>query len=313
MLGDSPELPHELVINPTKLEDTSSSSRSGGSSDVQFGYYKFHQRREPVAIKEFRFSKPYGELKPRFSVEAFTWAHLSKGNNPFIVKFFGADICKDYLRLISRWQTHANIVHFLNLEANNNENFRCQKMEFQGSQISEFLASFTVHDTIDEVEPEPEAATGIAGTCSTSNVMKPWDPKSLPFNSDSISTTETGTRTRLVGSINWTAPERFRESPEPTKASDVYAFAYLDLEIFRNEVPFYEENDRNAMEQTHINYSKMASAVTRPQDLEDLLLELLIPQHLWDILVGCMQFDSSSRPTATAVHTGMKKICEGFS
>ncbi|KAF7358788.1 Kinase-like protein [Mycena sanguinolenta] len=354
MLGDSPDLPPELVINPTKLADTSSSlppldanadaeaiprpRYAGGSSDVRFGYYKFRGRREPVAIKEFRFSKPYGELKPRFSLEAFTWAYLSKGDNSFVVKFFGADIGENNLRLISRWQTHVNIVHFLNLETNKNQNFRFQKIcsvahaiswlhsknmvhaDIKGSNVlvdakgvprlADFGISRLVHDTIDEVGTKPEVGVRNPENRSTLNAMKPWDSKSPQLNTDSVCATNTSSaRTRFVGSINWMAPERFRDSPEPTKASDVYAFAYLVLEIFANKVPFSEVNDRHVMEVMHINCSKRASSATRPEDLEDLLLEACsIPRSLWDIVVGCMRFDPNSRPTATAVHTDMKKL-----
>jgi hypothetical protein len=64
----------------------------------------------------------------RFTLEAFTWAQLSKGDPPFVVKFFGANISTESLRLISQWQINDNIVHFLNLDENSHEGFRCQKV-----------------------------------------------------------------------------------------------------------------------------------------------------------------------------------------
>ncbi|KAJ7722890.1 hypothetical protein DFH07DRAFT_971770 [Mycena maculata] len=118
-LGDSSDLPPELLINPDRLKDAKGTEeeRAGGSSVVRFGHYKVYEKWERVAIKEFHFDKKqYTEIKPRFSLEAFTWRELSKQDNHFIVKFSGAEISDTNLRLISRQMEHGNIVNIFDIE-----------------------------------------------------------------------------------------------------------------------------------------------------------------------------------------------------
>ncbi|KAJ7809025.1 kinase-like domain-containing protein [Mycena olivaceomarginata] len=347
-LGDSSELPLELIINQEKLEGGTTSSVPpglvcnphciGGSSDVRIGYYRFQQKREQVAIKEFRFlKKPYDETKPRFTLEAFTWAQLSKGDPPFVVKFFGADISTESLRLISQWQINDNIVHFLNLDENSHEDFRCQKIcqvahaiswlhskdvvhaDIKGANIlvdakgvpklADFGISRIIHETIDESQEaihnpsnsEPQSLLG---------VMKPWDADGPELNADSAPITKArSTGMGFAGSINWMAPERFRSPHQPTKASDVYAFAFLVVEIFANGPPFSDCNNKTVMELLHGNFSSMASQSAENPDLQDLRPDSLTSEELWKIMVGCMRYQPSSRLTAKDVHTEMKALC----
>ncbi|KAF8189094.1 kinase-like domain-containing protein [Mycena galopus ATCC 62051] len=181
-------------------------------------------------------------------------------------------------------------------------------------KLADFGISRLVQNAIDEAETTLEAVDDMVESHHTKSSHAEESPES---NTHGVGTTRArSTRTRFVGSINWMAPERFRDLPEPTKASDMYAFAYLVYEIFANEEPFHDlGRDARAMEIMHLSISELASEVSAenlPQDLEDLLMSepAEIPRDLCNIVVGCMRGKPKCRPTAEKVHADMKRICK---
>ncbi|KAJ7689664.1 hypothetical protein B0H17DRAFT_1134805 [Mycena rosella] len=255
-LGDSPNLPPELSIVLKNLEYTDADPVYGGSGRVRFGYYKSGLKREKVAIKEFHMGNP-NKIKQLFSREAFTWKHLSKTDSHFIVKFLGADISDSRLRLISRQMEHGNVVHFLNLEGNRNDTIRFKTIHGIVRAIDQLHSQDYVHGDIkggniliDEQGNPKLGDFGISRLAREADGDVPAD-----LASGNIA------HRIIQGSIRWMAPERGCYPfplPEPSKASDVYSFAYLICEIYENKAPMHD-TDYNTVPWVHLSNSIMAS------------------------------------------------------
>ncbi|KAJ7040926.1 kinase-like domain-containing protein [Mycena alexandri] len=226
--GDSATLPSELLIAPQKLDLGPSEFVLGGSCTVRFGYYKIYGKREEVAIKEFDLTAST-KIKLRIAQEAFTWRELSKTNRDFIVQFFGAEMSDKHLRLISQRMAHGDIVAFLNLETNKNETIRLKTISRVARAIAWMHSKDFIHGDIkgENVFVDAHGNPKHVPTPRTYSLSL-----SQYANDESIQSAITNSSLRLRGSIRWMAPESF-ENPAsgPTKKRDVYAFAYLVLEV----------------------------------------------------------------------------------
>ncbi|KAJ7489119.1 kinase-like domain-containing protein [Mycena latifolia] len=307
-LGDSPDLPPELLLSLRKLEYTDADPVNGGSGTVRFGICKILGKMEKVAIKEF-YVRNTSKIKPLFSREAYTWRELSKTDSHFIVKFFGADISDSRLRLVSRRMEHGNIVQFLNVEINMGEAIRCQTIYGVVCAIERLHAKGYIHADIKGanilVDEKGNPKLGDFGiSCLALDAVEEANTKLETDDSAAL------TQQRIVGSIRWMAPERFN-SPfhEPTRASDVYSFAYLVCEIFNNRVPFAGTDD-NCVFAAHLSNSIMAS--TGNPRLNLMRPASLTSDDLWGIIVRCMKNAPGSRPKMEDLKKEIKIICKRF-
>ncbi|KAJ7100810.1 kinase-like domain-containing protein [Mycena belliarum] len=127
---------------------------------------------------------------------------------------------------------YGNIVQFLNSKGNTTEAFRCQKIYDVVSAINQLHSIGYVH-------------ADIKGANILLNENK--DPRLGDFGisclvMQAVKEADTGSTLALawkpiVGSLLWMAPERLSPDSfchEPTKARDVYSFAFLVCEVHMN-------------------------------------------------------------------------------
>ncbi|KAL0568701.1 Rho guanine nucleotide exchange factor [Marasmius crinis-equi] len=98
-----------------------------------------------------------------------------------------------------------------------------------------------------------------------------------------------------MGTARWLAPELLAENANPSKESDIYAFACVCYEIFTGLLPFHQfKNDAAVVLQV--------IAGTRPSRTEALSA---FPDALWSTMEGCWDANPSLRPSASAILLGV--------
>ena len=110
------------------------------------------------------------------------------------------------------------------------------------------------------------------------------------------------TETITHGSLRWLAPELVTQSSHvPTRATDVWSFGMLTLEIFTDNVPF-----------SHIpNEANIPLAIfngSLPARPEQNVTMRGLDDAFWNLMNQCWQRDPKSRPSMSAVRESVQNI-----
>ncbi|KAJ6564642.1 hypothetical protein B0H19DRAFT_1259059 [Mycena capillaripes] len=134
----------------------------------------------------------------------------------------------------------------------------------------------------------------------------------------SIKHASLGGTLKIPGTPRWMAPESLK-SHEPTKKRDMYAFAYLVLEIFNNENPYADlkNEDLQLISEAHLYTSILASRALESGDLQatdvkKCCLKSFLPDALWNIVIRCMRYEPQLRPDAVIVEKDMLALPASF-
>ncbi|KAJ7677902.1 kinase-like domain-containing protein [Mycena polygramma] len=230
---------------------------------------------------------------------------------------------------------HGNIVEFLNSGTNRSHlAFRCRTIQKVARAIDWIHSKGFVHADIKganvlvDADGNPRLADfGISRIVHEEIAETEADLTRVPRDSLSEDTgyandasvnssakhSSLGVGRKIPGSIRWMAPESF-ESREPTKKRDVYAFAYLVLQIFQNKKPFAQSPDKDVTS-CHLVCSRDASrALNTGEEAESLkeYRQSLGSTPLWDIVLRCMRFEAALRPDAMDVKKDMLMLCRSL-
>ncbi|EIN07660.1 kinase-like protein, partial [Punctularia strigosozonata HHB-11173 SS5] len=212
--------------------------------------------------------------------EALLWRYLS---HPHVLPFYGVDgrTFPEAIALVSPWMPNGNIIEYLN------------RQEPSSTLIENLLRQIIaglvyLHDSVDVVH----------GDLRGPNILIDSDGRArLGDFGLALLAVETNTRNSFPsGTARYMAPEL--HAPEkfglphcrPTKPTDIYALAFLVLELYTLRPPFADMKD-TAVALRVIDADRPA----RPTREDCRGVE--IPEALWTTVQVCWEQDFSRRPT----------------
>lgn len=100
------------------------------------------------------------------------------------------------------------------------------------------------------------------------------------------------------GNSRWLAPELFADSSSPNKASDVWSFGMLCLELLTGEPP-YRNHTR---ERSAISDIALGTLPQRSEGVRGLT------DPMWELLQRCWQKRAEARPSMRAVLSDLESL-----
>ncbi|KAF9789191.1 kinase-like domain-containing protein [Thelephora terrestris] len=211
-----------------RLYKTSNRPMTGGTADV---WRVEDDQKKLYAAKAFRVYNNEEYKIKRYHKEVVVWKRL---NHPNVLPAFGASRDIAEFCVVSPWMPEGDILHYVN--------------KYPGADRA--LIMIGVAEGISYLHSN----NVIHGDLKGPNILfdNTGVPKITDFGVSSITLnihTNNASTPNSGFSMRWTAPE-ILEPPNndpirPTKASDVYAFAMVVIEIFTGKHPFPEESDQN--------------------------------------------------------------------
>ncbi|KAG6807829.1 hypothetical protein H0H92_006260, partial [Tricholoma furcatifolium] len=247
------------------VSDTGIYQCSGGFADV----YKAYFRGQVVLSKE-----------------AILWGQL---RHPNVLPFYGIYRIKDRISFVAPWMENGDVSKFLN----NNQNSNRVLLSIDVAQGLEFLhKNDIVHGDLKGgnilVNESGRACVADFGLSSVS------DREILAWTSYSSVASKGGT-------VRWQAPELFNlegeEEVHNTKASDIYAWAFVAYEIFTGEVPFAHL----FRDTTIVNKVLGGERPGRPVNSSLSWSAWGLTEDIWKLMETCWNSDPDQRPNVTAV------------
>ncbi|CAL1709244.1 unnamed protein product [Somion occarium] len=279
------KLPRKLFLPDVECNVAAGPVQWGSFADIYLGMY----RNQPVALKFLRmFQNTSGykgmKRKKNFYREALIWAHSSK--HPHVLPILGInDTCfKHGMCMVLPWMEHGRIGEYIE-KLQDNEDFDNgqEQVDRWILQIAKGLAS--LHE--EEI---------VHGDLRGANVLLDSDlnARVADFGLATVAedyATQTSTGGRLP---NWLAPELLDPFAPftPTKASDVYAFGCVCIEMYTGKAPYAGLSTWQLLEQVR-NGHKPA----RPNFYDDDPMS----DELWSLVDRCLSMTPADRPTAEAV------------
>ncbi|KAG6824283.1 hypothetical protein H0H92_007345 [Tricholoma furcatifolium] len=271
------------------VTDTGIYQCSGGFADV----FKADFRGQAVCLKTIRLnSRTDSEhfLKV-FSKEAILWGQL---HHPNVLPFYGIYRIKDRISFVAPWMENGDISKFLKQNQSSNRVL----LSIDVAQGLEFLhKNHIVHGDLKGgnilVNESGRACVADFGLSSVS------DREILAWTSYSSVASRGGT-------VRWQAPELFNldgeEEVHNTKASDIYAWAFVAYEIFTGEVPF-AHLFRDA---TIVNRVLAGERPARPANPSLSWSAWGLTEDIWKLMETCWNSDPAQRPNVSVVIERLK-------
>ncbi|KAJ7656494.1 hypothetical protein DFH06DRAFT_472356 [Mycena polygramma] len=253
----------------------------GGYGDVYKGTYDG----KAVAVKSFRIRldqrQVWPELDGKMCREALTWKHL---DHPSLLPFLGVVVHPEhgFKSPVSPWCERGNISAYLRA------GHRLPSIEKSLYQLASGIRY--MHDE-----------NVVHGDLTGNNLLLTdgYDIQICDFGLWKWDETTFVTGgSRAAGTLRYMAPELFgsggAEPTRPSRASDVFAFACLALEMCTAKIPFDQYQD------IIIPSKVMAKERPSPPDGQ------IIPNYLWKLIEACWAHDSATRPSMGNVVSRMQ-------
>ncbi|KAJ7088049.1 kinase-like domain-containing protein [Mycena belliarum] len=267
-------LPSSLHISGVTQRDEHPSF-CGGFGDV----FKASYQGRPVALKHMRMflSTDQRDIRRKLCHEALVWQRL---RHLYIVPLIGIDTesFPSSLCLVSPWMKNGTVIKYLSTVGKANRQSTINRLICEIAQGLAFLHDQNI----------------IHGDLRGSNILVDDDGHAcLTDFGLTVLSDATATQTpNGAGSVPWMAPEMLHPTafglvnPARTRASDIYAFGCVCLELFTGHPPFHEAILCDA--------SVMLQVIegVRPRRPAGGVL----PDEVWNIVQKCWAHNFSNRP-----------------
>ncbi|EIM92489.1 kinase-like protein [Stereum hirsutum FP-91666 SS1] len=299
VLGGATNLSPELFIRSQDIVFPCARAMEGGTATVRRGVFRQHV---DVAVKQFHLKgsneRILIERQNRLLSEVWTWHELCRGQPKEILPIHGVLISgmdrpssfeNNDVSVISEWMPNGTAVDYFRKSS------EPERVAFVRSIVD---ALSWLHDKRDIVH----------GDIKGVNILV--DAKGNPRLADFGLTLHAyldmdvpiGAVNTHAGSYCWMAPERFfpaisgKNTRKPTKASDVYSFAMLVIELYTGDLPM-----------KHMGYTTPQSlgAFHENPNSPRLKRPLAVPKRMWRIVRKCAQRDEKMRPSMHEVKRDM--------
>jgi len=268
---------------PGRLYKTSNRpvTTAGGTADV---WRVEDDRKRVYAAKTFRVYNAEEYKIKRYFKEVVVWKRL---DHPNVLPTFGAapDIAE--LCAVSPWMSEGDLSQYLNKYPGVN---RPSIMIGVADGLAYLHSNDVIHGDLKGMNIMFDN-TGIPKIIDFGVTYIAFNP-----NAESSSTPQHGF------SLRWTAPE-ILEAPNtiarrPTKASDVYAFAIVVVEIFTGKLPFPDDSD--------ITVQLMVMKGKRPSKPVDAS-KLGLSSTAWKLVEECWNKKRDKRPDILYVASRLRR------
>ncbi|KAG6832065.1 hypothetical protein H0H92_005487 [Tricholoma furcatifolium] len=272
-------IPASVLIRGLTLSDSHPVS-GGGFADI----YRAMYRGQEVALKHLRVRQDQDSQRIRraFGREALVWQQLK---HPNVLPFLGIDseVFPASLCMVSPWMRHGTILDLR--AANGASNINIEKRLLEIAEGLEYLHSEGV----------------IHGDLRGANILadNDWHAVLSDFGLTVFGdATVTAHSSNPHGAVRWMAPELL--NPEifdmerfiKTRASDVYAFACVCLELYSGHHPFVEAANDAAVIYRVMMGLRPALRMTIPDDE----VVFVIPPHAEEVVNWCWKHQPGERP-----------------
>ncbi|KAJ7266630.1 kinase-like domain-containing protein [Mycena rebaudengoi] len=268
--------PRQEIPSRVVLKAVTRASRSFRFADIFLGKCKG----QDVALKRLQVYRPEPNEILKFSKEVLTWVRLE---HIYVLPFLGLD--KQSFEgyppcIITPYMRNGTLTEFVKNRRGTFTDRRVDQLLFETAQGLAYLHSQNIihgdlrgeNVLIDSGEHAQLADFGLAVVTDAT-----------------IGTTKTTQR----GSLRWMAPELLKPEVEfkRTRASDVYAFACLCVEIYTGEHPFWNLHDVTVLLQV-----VEQKRPPRPSSLGPPDGTRAMSDDLWAIVEACWEHKPSDRP-----------------
>lgn len=243
----------------------------GTYSDVYLGEY----RGRPVALKTLRISIPSSDdILQEFCREALLWSSL---RNDYVLAFLGIDrdSFSPRLAMVSPWLENGSLTHCVADLTNREIAVPCRVWLYEVALGMEYLHLEGI----------------IHGDLRGANVLiDDWGHVKIADLGLSFlrNDSSTDSSAHSGGCTRSAAPELAQISSSPTFASDVFAYAFLAIEIYTGQVPFPQHTD--------VRVSTLVQRGKRPPRPPSMLEE-----HIWELIQQSWSPEPTNRPSFTDV------------
>ncbi|KAL0953745.1 hypothetical protein HGRIS_004935 [Hohenbuehelia grisea] len=278
-------LPSSLFVKDSVPLDTEPVS-CGNFSDI----YRAIYQGEVVALKRLRIFQPDRDssqfkFRQKFCREALFWRHVRHPNvMPFIgidSETFGSSLC-----LVSPWMQNGTVLRYLK----GNGRDGVDKLLLEVAQGLSYLHS------LDVVHGDLRGANILVNDSGHACIAD----FGLTVFTDTLS--YTGSSSSYSGSARWMAPELLYpaclglEKFRRTKASDVYSFACVCVELYTGRPPFYEVHHDATIAMMVVDQKRP------PRPWNDTRTDAIpMPDALWALVRSCWSHNFAHRPASRDV------------
>ncbi|KAJ7760919.1 kinase-like domain-containing protein [Mycena metata] len=259
----------------------------GGFADIFLGRYNG----QDIALKRLRVYRPDPNEMSNFSKsllqEVLTWVHLK---HPYVLPFFGLDeqSFEGYPPcIVTPYMRNGTMIDFVKTHNGALSNRRVDQLLFETAQGLAYLHLQNI----------------VHGDLRGGNILID-DKEHAQITDFGLATVTDATRgatsTTQRGSLRWMAPELLVDELQEfkrTKASDVYAFACLCIEIYTGEPPFPNIQVDVAV----IFQVRVQKRPLRPSGSGLLGGARAMSDGLWAIVEACWAHEPSDRPDMNKV------------
>ncbi|KAJ8083200.1 Rho guanine nucleotide exchange factor [Marasmius tenuissimus] len=255
---------------------------AGGFGDVWKGAIRRSGSEEQLVC--LKVSKVYVKsdldaLFKEYLREAIVWRQL---NHPNVLPFLGIFYLKDDSQfcLISPWMDHGNLLQYLKATRRADVDHLVLVYDVAAG-LAYLHGKKVVHGDLKGlnilITPEGRACIGDFG---------------LSRIADTLALHLTTSAPRAAGTVRWLAREILNGTSDPTKESDIYAFACVCYEIYTALSPFHElPNDAAVIFHVVVSEKRPMRPVGIPE----------LNDRMWNIMEACWNTNSAIRPKATEV------------
>jgi len=267
-------IPQSLFLSGVLLNDPKAVA-CGSYSEV----YDAQHNGSRTALKRLRHFAPASD----FLKEALQWSSL---HHPSVLELVGIDTetFSPWSSMVSPWMEHGNIREAGQLLASHDQPIPYERWTDQGAHGMEYLhASGLIH-----------------GDLRGENVLvdKYFNVKIADFGLSFFHEDGSGSLgSHPGGALRSLAPELFTSevSVRPTFASDVYAYAFLVIEIWTGRIPFCEYN--------HWQVIQLVMKGGRPERPTTLL-----DDAVWELIQECWLANAEDRPVFAEIAARVQSL-----
>ncbi|KAG6916394.1 hypothetical protein DXG01_007021 [Tephrocybe rancida] len=262
---------------------------AGGFADI----YKGKLRSQVVCLKTIRLyekSQIDGVLK-KLSKEAVIWSQLS---HPNVLAIYGLFLFQGRVAIVSTWMENGDIHNYLRRKPT-------AKRRMLALDVANGLVYLHSLGIIHGDLKGPNILVDDGGQALLADFGI-----STVSNSEIVGWTSQTKDTSMGGTARWQAPELIsvedneaegEERTRNTRASDIYAWGCVCLEIFTGKIPFANfPNDYNV-----IHYVQSGGRPQRPSKSSMPWVSWGLTEEIWSCMDGCWSREPSQRPTAPSV------------